>query len=143
MWDATTAWLDDQCVGLCRGSETVNLWAAEAERVNLTTDATGPAPPTSHLKCLDCTVVGTPCPIPSGGRPEWCGRHVASSRVLFTLKSLVGCPSLTDQGGKSSSCPKLVDVLRRCLPSLYEGSLYLSTEWMVPPHPCPRTAGVT
>ena len=42
MWDAVTAWLDEQCVGPCPGSEPQ---AAEAECVNLTTWlATGPAP---------------------------------------------------------------------------------------------------
>ena len=26
MWDATTAWLDERCVGLCLGSKPTNPW---------------------------------------------------------------------------------------------------------------------
>ena len=36
MWDATTAWLDEQCIGLRPGSEPANL-TAEAGCVKLTT----------------------------------------------------------------------------------------------------------
>ena len=40
MWDATTAWPDEQCVGLHPGSDQ----ASEAERVNLITQPWGQAP---------------------------------------------------------------------------------------------------
>ena len=48
MWDAATAWLDEQCVGLCPGSELAN---PGAERRNLTTWPWG-RPQTQLLKSL-------------------------------------------------------------------------------------------
>ena len=37
MWDAATAWLDEQCVGPQLGSEPVNPGMPEVECANLTT----------------------------------------------------------------------------------------------------------
>ena len=46
MWDATTAWLDEQCVGVCLGTE-----STEAEHVNLTTMPLGQPPHAAFQKC--------------------------------------------------------------------------------------------
>ena len=37
MWDATTAWLEEQCVGSAPGIQNHKLQAAETEHMNLTT----------------------------------------------------------------------------------------------------------
>ena len=44
MWDASSAWLDEWCVGSTPGIWTCEPWAAEAQPVNLTTKSPGQRP---------------------------------------------------------------------------------------------------
>ena len=41
MWDTTTVWPNEQCIGLCPGSEPMNPRATEVKQANLTTTPLG------------------------------------------------------------------------------------------------------
>ena len=56
MWDATTAWLDERCVGLYLGSEPANPGATKAGHINLTTLPLGQPPFFPFLFVLGNTI---------------------------------------------------------------------------------------